>query len=56
LALVARIGESGTPFLVQGGQAIPVTTTGTLYLAPNDNWYTLWNNTGSLSVTLCSRQ
>jgi PKD repeat protein len=56
LALVARIGETGTPFLVQGGRAIQVTTTGTLYLAPNDNWYMLWNNTGSLAVTLCSRQ
>ncbi len=56
MALVARIGATGTPFLVQGGQAIPVTTTGTLYLAPNDNWYTLWNNSGSLAVTLCSRQ
>ena len=56
LALVARIGATGTPFLVQGGQAISVTTTGTLYLAPNDNWYTLWDNTGSLTVTLCSRQ
>ena len=56
LALVARIGATGRPFLVHGGQAIPVTTSGTLYLAPNDNWYTLWNNTGSLTVTLCSRQ
>jgi hypothetical protein len=56
LALVARIGAAGTPFLVRSGEAIPVTTSGTLYLAPNDNWYTLWDNAGSLSVTICSRQ
>jgi len=31
---------------------MPVTTTGTLYLAPNDNWYTLWDNAGSLAVTI----
>ncbi len=55
MALVARIGATGTPFLVQDGQAIPVTTSGTLYLAPNDNWYTLWDNTGSLAVTICVR-
>ncbi len=56
LALVARIGETGTPFLVQSGQEIPVTKTGTLYLAPNDNWYLLWDNAGSLTVTVCSRR
>jgi PKD repeat protein len=56
LALVARIGATGTPFLVRGGEAMPVTATGKLYLAPNDNWYTLWDNSGSLAVTICSRQ
>jgi PKD repeat protein len=52
LAVAARIGATGTPFLVRVGEAMPVTTSGKLYLAPNDNWYTLWDNTGSLAVTI----
>jgi PKD repeat protein len=52
LALVGRIG-TGAPFRVYSGQSIAVTTTGTLYLTANDNWYATWDNAGSLTVSVC---
>jgi hypothetical protein len=53
MALVGRIGPNGTPFLV--GQQVTFTApaSGELYLAPNDNWYTLWDNSGAVSVAVC---
>jgi hypothetical protein len=53
LALIGRIGATGTPFLVGATRTFTPTTSGVLYLAPQDNWYTTWDNTGSLSVTIC---
>ena len=52
LALVGRIGASGAPFLVGAQTTVTVTAAGELYLAPNDNWYALWDNSGALSVTV----
>jgi PKD repeat protein len=54
MALVGRIGTSGTPFLVGTSFQQTATSYGTLYLAPNDDWYMLWNNAGSLAVSACS--
>jgi hypothetical protein len=53
LALIGRIGPTGTPFLVGASKAFTPATTGVLYLAPNENWYFTWKNAGSLSVTIC---
>ena len=56
MALVGRIGATGLPFLVGRGYQAPVTTTGELYLAPNDYWYQTSDNSGSLAVTVCPGQ
>jgi PKD repeat protein len=53
MALVGRIGASGTPFLVGLFAQFSAGATGELYLAPNDLWYDLGNNSGSLSVSIC---
>jgi hypothetical protein len=53
MALVARIGEQGTPLLAGSGYQAPASTSGALFLAPNDDWYLTWGNSGSLPVTVC---
>jgi PKD repeat protein len=53
MALVGRIGPSGAPFLIGPSLQFTPTASGQLYLAPNDDWYMLWDNSGSLSVTVC---
>jgi RHS repeat-associated protein len=53
MALIGRIGTTGASFLVGASGQFTATTAGVLYLAPNDTWYTLWDNSGSLSVTIC---
>jgi PKD repeat protein len=53
MALVGRIGASGTPFVVGTTRQVTASATGPLYLAPNDYWYLLWDNAGSLSVSAC---
>ena len=53
MALVGRIGERGTPFLVGQHRQITAAAAGQLYLAPNDDWYLLWDNAGSLAVSIC---
>jgi len=53
LALIGRVGPNGAPFLVGPNRVFTPTATGVLYLAPQDNWYTTWDNSGSLSVTVC---
>jgi PKD repeat protein len=53
MALVGRIGEQGTPFIVGQRRQITATSAGQLYLAPNDDWYLLWDNAGSLAVSIC---
>ena len=53
LALIGRVGLTGAPFLLGANRTFTPTTNGVLYLVPQDNWYTTWDNTGSLSVTIC---
>ena len=53
LALIGRIGPTGTPFLIGTTRSWTPTTSGVLYLAPQDNWYTVSDNAGSLSVSVC---
>jgi PKD repeat protein len=53
MALVGRIGTSGTPFLVGASTEVTATASGTLYFAPNYEWYLLWHNSSSLSVSVC---
>jgi hypothetical protein len=53
MALIGRIGTTGASFLVGASGQFTATTAGVLYLAPNDTPYTLWDNSGSLSVTIC---
>jgi hypothetical protein len=53
LALVGRIGPTGTPFLIGASKSFTPATSGVLYLAPQDNWYYTWDNAGSLSVSVC---
>ena len=52
-ALIGRIGPAGAPFLIGSAKTWTPSTTGTLYLAPQDNWYLTWDNAGSLSVSVC---
>ena len=40
MALIGRIGTSGTPFLIGPTLSFTPGTSGLLYLAPQDNWYT----------------
>jgi hypothetical protein len=54
MALIGKIGASGTPFLVGASLTLTPGTTGVLYLAPQDYWYTTWDNAGSLSVSVCA--
>ncbi len=54
LALVGRIGTTGTPFLIGTSSQFTAQATGQLFLAPNDEWYLLWDNSGSLSVSICA--
>ncbi len=50
-ALIGRIGNNGTPFLVGGTtEPIPVTSTGLLYLGVNDD--VLTDNSGEYTVTV----
>ena len=53
LSLIGRIGPAGAPFLIGASSSFTPTASGVLYLAPQDNWYTLWDNAGSLSVSVC---
>jgi hypothetical protein len=53
LALVGRIGPTGLPFCVGTQVRFTATQNDLLYLAPNDDWYTLWDNDGSLTVSVC---
>jgi hypothetical protein len=53
MALVGRIGDHGTPFLIGQHRQITATAAGQLYLAPNDDWYLLWDNAGALVVSVC---
>ncbi len=53
LTLVGRVGTAGTPFRVGSSKQFTATESGILYLAPNDNWYTLSDNGGSLQVAIC---
>jgi hypothetical protein len=53
LSLIGRIGPTGTPFLIGATMSFTPPTSGVLYLAPQDNWYLLWDNAGSLSVAVC---
>jgi hypothetical protein len=53
MALVGRIGATGTPFLVGASLQFTAGASGQLFLAPNDDWYMLWNNVGSLTATVC---
>jgi hypothetical protein len=41
------------PFLIGASKSFTPTTSGVLYLAPQDNWYYTWDNAGSLSVGIC---
>jgi PKD repeat protein len=54
MALVGRIGTAGTPFMIGTSTQVTASATGQLYLAPNDDWYLAWDNSGSLSVSVCS--
>jgi YD repeat-containing protein len=53
MALVGKVGVNGTPFLIGQARTFTAPASGELYLAPNDNWYSLWDNSGSLSVAVC---
>jgi hypothetical protein len=53
MALVGRIGTTGTPLLIGQQTTFTASASGELYLAPKDNWYALWDNSGSLSVAVC---
>jgi PKD repeat protein len=53
LSLLGRIGTSGTPFLVGASSQFTAGASGTLYFAPNYEWYMLWQNSGSLSASVC---
>jgi hypothetical protein len=48
-------GATGTPFRVGTGRQWTATEAGPLYLAPNDNWYTLADNGGSVQVGICTQ-
>jgi hypothetical protein len=56
LALVARIGPTGVPFRVGSQVQFVASQDDLLYLAPNDKWYLLWNNSGNLTVTILVRK
>jgi PKD repeat protein len=53
MALVGRIGTNGTPFVVGVSKQLTADATGTLYFAPNHQWYWLWQNSGSLTISVC---
>ncbi len=53
MALVGRISPVGPSFLVGTSLQFTAQATGQLFLAPNDDWYLVWNNAGSLTVTIC---
>jgi len=53
MALVGRIGAEGAPFLIGHSRTFTAPASGELYLAPNDNWYLLWDNSGSVSAAVC---
>ena len=53
LALIGRVGLNGTPFLIGATTTFTPSTTGILYLAPQDNWYWTDDNAGSLTVSVC---
>ena len=54
MALIGRIGTDGAPFLVGSAAQVTAAATGPVYLAPNDDWYLLWDNAGSLTVSTCA--
>jgi PKD repeat protein len=53
MALVGRVGLLGSSFLVGASFQFTAQASGQLYLAPNDDWYLLWNDAGSLTVSIC---
>jgi len=53
LALIGRVGTTGAPFLVGTSRTFTPTANGVLYFAPQDFWYQISDNSGSLSVTVC---
>jgi len=53
MSLVGRVGPSGTPFKVGSSLTFTPSASGVLFFATNDNWYTLWDNSGSLAVLVC---
>ena len=54
MALIGRVGASGAPFVIGSGYQAPAAQSGEVFLAPNDDWYALHDNAGSLAVTVCS--
>jgi hypothetical protein len=54
MALIGRAGATGTPFLVGQQKQMTAPTAGEIYLAPNDDWYMLWDNAGALTVNVCA--
>ena len=54
MALVGGIGTSGAPFLAGQQRQFTAPATGEIYLAPNDDWYMIWDNAGALSVSICA--
>jgi PKD repeat protein len=53
MGLIGRIGTTGTPFVVGAAMQMTADAAGTLYFAPNHQWYWLWQNAGSLTVSVC---
>jgi RHS repeat-associated protein len=53
MALVGRIGATGASFLVGTSTQFSAAASGELFLAPNDEWYLVWDNAGSLTVSIC---
>jgi RHS repeat-associated protein len=53
MALVGRIGTTGASFLVGTSTQFTAAASGELFLAPNDEWYLVWGNAGSLTVSIC---
>jgi RHS repeat-associated protein len=53
MALVGRTGTTGASFLVGPSAQVAATASGELFLAPNDEWYLVWGNAGSLTVSIC---
>ncbi len=50
--LIGRVGENGTPFRIGAKNTLPMTESGYLYLAINDDEPYFSDNTGSYSVSI----